>query len=130
VCRRRPRPAGVLDLRPALEAVQAGACLNAKQLEGVAASLEGAFALREQATAPADATSSGSSVGSSTGSSAAAASASVAGTSGHGAGASAAGSSGPGAQQQGCKAPTLAKLAQGICEEERDLLAALRRAVR
>lgn len=46
-------PPGMLDLRPAIEAAQRGWCLNAKQLEGVAASLEAALRLRATACAPA-----------------------------------------------------------------------------
>ncbi|GFR51258.1 hypothetical protein Agub_g13562, partial [Astrephomene gubernaculifera] len=46
---------GCLDIRPAAEAAAAGACLNARQLEGVAATLEAAFALKAAATATATA---------------------------------------------------------------------------
>ena len=42
---------GILDLRPAVEAATRGWCLNAKQLEGVAASLEAALQLRAAACA-------------------------------------------------------------------------------
>lgn len=44
---------GILDLRPAIQAAMQGACLNAKQLEGVAASLEVALSLRAAAMKPA-----------------------------------------------------------------------------
>lgn len=43
--------AGVFDISPALEAADSGACLNAPQLEGVAKTLEAAFALRAAASA-------------------------------------------------------------------------------
>jgi hypothetical protein len=43
--------AGVFDLRPALAAVALGGCLNAKQLEGVAVSLEASFAASDAARA-------------------------------------------------------------------------------
>ncbi|KAI8474386.1 MAG: hypothetical protein J3K34DRAFT_139599, partial [Monoraphidium minutum] len=46
---------GILDLRPAVDAAVAGLRLNAKQLEGVASSLEAALALRAAACAAADA---------------------------------------------------------------------------
>jgi hypothetical protein len=57
-----PRVSGVFDLEPALQALESdpGAYLNAKQLEGVAATLEGALALRSVATAAAPANESGS----------------------------------------------------------------------
>jgi hypothetical protein len=45
----------VFDLRPALEAAAAGGVLNARQLEGVASSMESAFALRAAACAEASA---------------------------------------------------------------------------
>lgn len=45
----------MLDLRPAIEAAAAGSVLNAKQLEGVAASLEAALQLRAAACQPATA---------------------------------------------------------------------------
>ncbi|KAF8057679.1 NPC1 [Scenedesmus sp. PABB004] len=45
--------AGVFDLRPALAAVVGGGVLNAKQLEGVAASLEAAFGVKAAACAAA-----------------------------------------------------------------------------
>ncbi|GLC46171.1 hypothetical protein PLESTB_001197300 [Pleodorina starrii] len=45
---------GCFDIRPAVEAAAAGACLNAKQLEGVASTLKAAFALQIAATAPDD----------------------------------------------------------------------------
>lgn len=38
---------GLFDLRPALEAAVAGACLNAKQLEGVANTLETAMEMQQ-----------------------------------------------------------------------------------
>lgn len=44
---------GVFDLRPALEAAAAGGILNARQLEGVATSMESAFTLKAQAAAAA-----------------------------------------------------------------------------
>jgi DNA mismatch repair protein MutS2 len=43
----------VFDLRPALEAAAAGGILNARQLEGVATSMESAFELKAAAAAAA-----------------------------------------------------------------------------
>lgn len=48
LCRAAP---GVFDLRPALEAAAAGGILNARQLEGVATSVESAFELKAAAAA-------------------------------------------------------------------------------
>jgi DNA mismatch repair protein MutS2 len=45
------RVKGVFDLRPAAQAALSGGCLNAKQLEGVANSLESAFEVRAAALA-------------------------------------------------------------------------------
>lgn len=55
-CHLLPAPcatAGVFDLHPALEAAAGGGILNGRQLEGVASSMESAFALRAAAAAAA-----------------------------------------------------------------------------
>lgn len=43
------RVQGVFDVSPALDAAEAGVCLNAPQLDGIAKTLEAAFALRAAA---------------------------------------------------------------------------------
>jgi hypothetical protein len=60
----------VFDIEPALQALESdpGAYLNAKQLEGVAATLEGALAVRAVATSAAQASGNGSGGGRSHGS--------------------------------------------------------------
>lgn len=46
---------GVFDLRPALNAAAAGGLINAKQLEGIAGSLEAALVVLQSACVPAEA---------------------------------------------------------------------------
>ncbi|GBF98707.1 endonuclease [Raphidocelis subcapitata] len=92
---------GVLDLRPAIEAAAAGSVLNAKQLEGVAASLEAALQLRAAACIPAAGASDGPQAQAQEGTAEAAA-------------------------VQGARFPALASLAEAIPAEEAATVAALR----
>ena len=95
--------AGVLDLRPAIAAAQEGACLNAKQLDGVASSVDAALRVGDVVLGRTEQLGSSSRTGSGNNSSG--------------------GLDAP-------RFPLLASLAEGISEGERETLAALRTCIR
>ncbi|GIM00122.1 hypothetical protein Vretimale_5037 [Volvox reticuliferus] len=157
---------GCFDIRPAVEATAAGGRLNAKQLEGVAATLEAAFLLKAAAKVPEEpmddsmsgtrasssgSSSSGSSSSSSTNSSGNSSSDSSSSSDlGTSVGASSFSSSSPSSSSSSLspslsssqpsvaslpsaprpRFPSLAALAEGISDEERTLLRAIRSCIR